>query len=179
MDKIILNAERFDLTGKDINRITDGKTEIIQYEQLENISNLEEILNRFGAVVILYTTRKNFGHWVCLFRKNNNVLKELEFFDPYGLKVDQELNISNAMHLREHQGIVTPHLTSLINKGGYNVTSNTQQLQKFLDHVNTCGRHVSMRIRFRDTSLKQYIKLMTTNKYYDADMWVSALTLLV
>jgi len=177
MDKIILKAENFDLTGADIHRITDGKANIIQYEELENIDDLQQVLQPHGAVVILYTTKKNFGHWVCLFEKGGN--KNLEFFDPYGLKVDEELQISNELHLRQHQGQIAPHLTALIESGGYRVSSNTAKLQKFLEHTNTCGRWVSLRIRFRDSSLKQFIKLTTKNKYYDGDFWVSALTLLV
>lgn len=176
MDKIIKNAEKFDLSGADIHRITDGKCNIIQYEDLERVNNLDEVLRPHGAVMILYTTRKNFGHWVCLFEKGN---KNLEFFDPYGLKMDEELNITNDLHLREHKGIITPHLTALINSGGYNVSSNTTQLQEFIEHINTCGRWTALRVRFRDVSLKKFINMMTTNKYYNGDFWVSALTLLI
>ena len=175
MDKIILKAERFDLTGEDIHRITDGKTNIIDYPDLENVNNLEEVLNPYGAVVLLYETKKNFGHWVCLLDMGN---KNLEFFDPYGLKVDEELLLSD-FHLRQHQGQPAPHLTALIEQGGYNVVSNTKRLQKFLEHTNTCGRWVSLRVRFRDSTLKEFIKLTTKNKCYDGDFWVSAITLLV
>lgn len=176
MDNIIKDAERFDLSGADIHRITDGKCNIIQYSDLERVNNLEEILSPHGAVMILYTTKKNFGHWVCLFKINNNKL--LEFFDPYGLKIDEELQITNDLHLRDHNGIITPHLSALVNSGGYRVLSNTYQIQEFLEHTNTCGRHTGMRVRFRDTPLKKYIKLMTTNKY-NADWMVSAMTLMI
>jgi hypothetical protein len=179
MDKIIKNSERFELSGADIMRITDDKTRIIQYEELETTSNLEQLLNPFGSVIILYTTKKNFGHWVALFRKKNNVKKDLEFFDPYGLSIDEELNINNELHLRQHNGRITPHLSALISKGDYNVSSNKTQLQKFLEDVETCGRFVALRVRFRNLTLKKYSELLTTNKHYDADFWVSALTLLV
>jgi hypothetical protein len=178
MDKIIKTGEKFDLSGADILRITDEKCNVIQYEELERVNNINEILNPYGAVVILYTTRKNFGHWVCLFKtkgKNN----ELEFFDPYGLEMDEELNITNELHLRQHDGLITPHLTALIQKSDYHVRSNTKQLQKFIEHVNTCGRWVSLRLRLRDLSLRQYIMMMTQNKEYDGDFWVTALTIFV
>jgi hypothetical protein len=179
MDKIIKQSERIDLTGADLHRITDGKCKIIQYEQLENISSLEEILEPHGCCIILYTTRANFGHWVALFRTNPNVKQNLSFFDPYGLKVDEELQIANELHLRQHNGEITPHLSALINKGGYNVKSSTYKLQKFLKDTETCGRHVGFRIRMRDIPLKKYVKLLTDNKAYDPDFWVSALTLFI
>jgi hypothetical protein len=178
MDKIITNSEKYDLSGADLMRITDNKTKIIQYNELNNIQSLEEILEPFGSVIILYTTKKNFGHWVALFRKGNNT-HDLEFFDPYGLAVDEELKLTNEIHLRQHEGLTTPHLTALIKKGGYKVSSNKTQLQKFLKDTETCGRWVGLRIRFRDLSLKKFTHLLTNNKCYDGDWFVSALTLLV
>lgn len=174
MDKIIKDSEKFALSGEDLHRIVDGKANILSYEQLENVSSIEELLQPYGASIILYETKENFGHWVCLFEKGE---KSLEFFDPYGLKMDEELNFSNELHLRQHQGVITPHLTALVEAGGYKVKSNTTQLQKFLEDVNTCGRHCGMRLRLRSHSLKEFITLMTKNKEYDADFWVSALTL--
>ena len=179
MDKKILNVERISLNEDDIRRITDNKAKIISYTELENINNLEDVLEPHGAVILLYETKQNFGHWVALFRRNNNNKKDLEFFDPYALKVDEELNLINQLHIRIHEGIVQPHLTALINQGHYNVIYNNVRLQKFLDHVNTCGRHSSLRIRFRDLSLKEYVMMLTKNKCYDPDFWVSALTILI
>jgi hypothetical protein len=179
MDKLIDKSEVYDLSDSDIHRITDGQCHIIKYEDLEHVSSLEEILEPFGCVMILYQTAARFGHWVTLFRTGAKEKGKLEFFDPYGLKVDQELDIDNEFHLREHNGVKTPHLSALIAKGGYKVKSNTKQLQKILRHVQTCGRHVAMRIRFRDASLPKYIKMLTTNAHYDPDFWVSAMTLLV
>lgn len=179
MDKLIEKAEVYDLADADIHRITDGQCRIIQYEDLEHVHSLEEILEPHGCVMILYTTKKRFGHWVTLFRTGLKQSGKLEFFDPYGLSVDQELDINNDFHLRQHGGVKTPHLTALIKKGGYSVTSNKTQLQRVLKHVQTCGRHVAMRIRFRESSLAKYVKMLTTNKHYDPDFWVSAMTLLV
>lgn len=179
MDKLIKQSEKIDLTGADIHRITDGQCKILAYEELENIESLEQILNPHGCVMILYQTARDFGHWVALFRDDPNNTKNLEFFDPYGLKVDEELDINSEFHLRQHNGVRTPHLSALIEKGNYNVKSNTFRLQKFLKDVETCGRHVGFRIRMREISLNKYIKLLTTNKTYNPDFWVSALTLFI
>lgn len=175
IDSIIVDAEKFDLSGADILRITDNQTNILPYEELENVSNLQEILQPHGAVVILYQTAEKFGHWVCLLDKGN---KNLEFYDPYGFDVDEELNIDNEFHLRQHQGLIVPHLSALIHKGRYKVEYNKERLQKILKDVNTCGRYCALRIRFRDISMKKFNGLLKNNKHYPPDFWVSALTLL-
>jgi hypothetical protein len=176
LDKIIKDAERFDLSGQDILRITDHKTSIMTYEELENVTSLEEIFKPHGAVVILYQTSENFGHWVALL---NNGDKRLEFYDPYGLNVDEELNLDNDYNIRTHGGVLQPHLSILIKQGGYKVTYNNVRLQEMLEDVNTCGRYCAMRIRFRDISMKKFNGLLTNNHHYTPDMWISAMTLLV
>ena len=175
IDKIIFDAEKFDLSGHDILRITDNKTNIYPYEYLENVSSLSDILQPYGAVVLLYQTKQNFGHWVAILDKGN---KHLEFYDPYGLKPDQELDINNEYHLRLHGGVKTPHLTAFINSEGWKVEYNAEKLQKFLKDVNTCGRYCALRVRFRDSSIQKFNALLKNNKYYDPDFWVSSLTLL-
>lgn len=174
-DKIIKDSEIFDLSGSDILRITDNKTKILPYEALEHVSSLDEILNPFGSVVLLYQTSEKFGHWVALLDKGNH---NLEFYDPYGLNVDEELNLDNDFHLRVHNGQLTPHLKSLINKDGWNVQYNKLKLQRMLKDVNTCGRYCALRVRFKDITMKKFNTLLTNNKYYHPDFWVSALTLL-
>jgi hypothetical protein len=175
MDKLIIDSEQYSISGADLKRITDNKANIISYEDLENVKHLSQILHPHGAVIILYETKEKFGHWVCLLEDEKDP-SILEFFDPYGLSIDEELKFSE-LHLRQHQGKITPHLTALVNTGGYNVKSNKRQLQKFLHHTNTCGRWIGMRVRLREKTLDEFINLMTKNKNYDGDFWVSALTL--
>jgi hypothetical protein len=175
IDTKILKAEDFDLSDSDILRITDNKTKIYLYSDLEQFDNIDEILEPYGCCVILYQLEQNVGHWICLIKNKNDTL---EFFDPYGLSIDEELKYSE-FNLRRHGGVVTPHLTALIDKSNYKLITNTAKLQKFKEHVNTCGRWVSMRIRFKDVSLSKFIKLFTDNKCYNGDWFVSAMTLLV
>lgn len=175
-DKMILNAENIDLSELDLKRITNDKTNIISYEELEKVTSIDQVLGKYRSVIILYLTKEHFGHWICLFETQPN---HLEFFDPYGLKIDEELNINNEFHLRIHNGMLIPHLSVLLSTSNYIVTYNKTRIQKMLEHVNTCGRHVGVRLRFRDIPLKKYIDLLTKNKYYDPDFWVSSMTLLV
>jgi hypothetical protein len=179
IDQQIKDAENIDLSGDDIKRITNGKTRVIAYEELKNFGSIDELLNPHGAVVILYETRENFGHWVCLFWVDKEK-RILEFFDPYGLDVDEELKIAPQFNMRIHHGELVAHLTALIELcGDCKLTYNKTRLQRFLEHVNTCGRHVSTRLRMRDIPLHRYVELMSDNEHYNPDWFVSALTLFV
>jgi hypothetical protein len=144
MDKLILDAEDVDLSGRDIKRMVDGKTNIMAYEQLKTYSN----------------------------RGN----KMLEFYDSYGLAPDEELKLDNQFHLRIHGGKITPHLGALIQAGGWSVKYNHEQLQEQLSDINTCGRYCVMRLIYKDLSIRKFNDLLTKNKYYHPDFWVSAMT---
>tara|TARA_R110000787_G_scaffold1972_2_gene8203 strand:- start:908 stop:1456 length:549 start_codon:yes stop_codon:yes gene_type:complete len=179
IDIDIKKSENIDLSENDILRITDNKTHILTYDQLKNFDNIDDVLGYHKSVVILYQTTRTEGHWVSLLAYDNN----LEFFDPYGYGIDEELKIIEKIHLKEKSsgGIPpeSPYLLYLINKSNYIIKVNTKQLQQKSSDINTCGRWVSLRIRFRDVTLRRFIELMTKNKYYNGDFFVSALTLLV
>ena len=73
-------------------------------------------------------------------------------------------------------GRVVGHLTNLLEKSGYDYYYNSKMLQSSRHDENTCGRFASLRIRFRHLSLKEFINLLTTNRYYNADFWVTVLS---
>ena len=175
IDRIIADAERYALSGEDILRIADGKCVVISYEDLHNLETLDSVLLPYDAVVILYQTSDSFGHWVTLLRRGNT----LEFYDSYGLRPDEELNMDNEFHKRIHNGEVVPHLSHLIRQDGYRVIYNSKRLQKNLEDENTCGRYAALRVRLRNFSVSKFNGLLTSNRAYTADFWVSALTLLV
>jgi hypothetical protein len=175
IDKQIYKAEAINLSDSDILRITDNKCNILRYEELENITNIDQILQPYGAAVILYQLEEGYGHWCALIKHSET---NLEFFGSYGLQIDEQLKYAKY-NLRRHNGIITPHLSHLIENSNYSVTSNTAKLQKFKQDVSTCGRWCSARIRFRDVPIKRFIELFTQNEHYDGDFWVSAMTLLI
>ena len=172
MDKIIDKAEQRDLTGDDLKNICRGKVEIIPYHTLNEYESIEQLLSKFGAVILLYELKENFGHYVALFYNKDN---DLEFFDSYGMKPDEELkyatyNLDNGV----------PYLTKLLDKRGKKVVVNTRKFQAFKHEVNTCGRWTSIRILFKEQySLADFTKLFSSFKYYSGDFWVSALTFLI
>jgi hypothetical protein len=175
IDRIIVDAERYALSGEDILRIADGKCVVISYEDLHNLETLDSILDPYDAAVILYQTTELFGHWIALLRKGDRI----EFYDSYGLKPDEELNLQNAYHKRIHEGKIVPHLSHLLRQDGYRVVYNSERLQENLEDVNSCGRYAALRVRLRNFGMNKFNSLLTKNHHYSSDFWVSALTLLI
>jgi len=174
MDNFLLNAEKVDLSGQDIQNITNNDVSIMVYSDLENINDINDIFNKSNNVALLYETKKNYGHWVGLLKYDNTI----EFFDPYGLNIDEELKYAHYNVRTTTEGMLEPHLSCLLKSSGYNIIHNKVKLQKFLPAVNTCGRHVALRIKFKNMPLSKYTGLLTHNRCYNADLWATALTIL-
>ena len=155
MDKILQTIEKQDLTGDDLLKICEGKVLIVPYHELGDFNSVEDLLSKFGAVIILYEVRKNFGHYTALLYDPDG---KLEFFDSYGFKPDQELKYADY---NAEQGI--PYLTKLLNNYKKPIVYNTMKLQKFVRDVNTCGRWTSTRIRLRNLRLRDFQQLFTKN----------------
>lgn len=137
-----------------------GVRNILEYGQLRAINSLNELLGRERAAVILFETREHFGHWVCIHQTGN---KTAEFFDPYGLEMDEELKFVPE-NMRYVLGEATPHLSHIVKKSGWDVVSNKTQLQRFKEHVNTCGRWVSARLRLRKMPLRVFVRVFTSGQ---------------
>ncbi len=174
-DTAIFNAENIALTGEDVHKITQGKCNVLAYQELEKYNSIDDVLSKDGSAIILYQLTSLFGHWVSIFRVDD---KTLEYFDSYGLPVDGELKFSQE-HLRRHKGNIVPHLTALIKQSdhGYKVIYNNIALQRLRKNENTCGRFASLRVRLRHIPLKRFQQLCLKNKAYDSSFWVSAITL--
>ena len=175
IDKDIERAEDIYLSDEDVIRITDNKCKVLLYSDLEHFHDIDSMLAPHGAAIILYQLEQNVGHWVAVIKRGS---KHIEVFDPYALKIDEELQFSQY-NLRRHNGMKVPHLSHLLDNSPYTVVYNDTQLQQFKHHVNTCGRWCALRVRFRTDSLDEFVDLFTKNEHYDGDFWVSALTILV
>lgn len=167
MDKVILSNENKDLTDTELRIITNNKCDIISYHELVNYNNIDDVLGEYKAVIILYETSYNRGHFVCLHINEKN---QLEFFDPYGMPVDKELNWA----IYNNQ----PYLSNLIDKSNYDFIENKIRLQVWNNHTNTCGRWCALRIVFREVQLKEFQNYFKENRCYNGDFWTTALTLL-
>lgn len=138
-------------------------TNIINYPDLKTVSNVNDLFDDLGRCVLLFDTISPYsGHWTGLIKRDN----EIEFFDPYGIKYDQEKRwISKAKLKKFHE--TEPLLTNLLNQGkqlGYKITYNSHKFQRDTEGVNTCGRWTSVRLLFRDLSATQFQKMIEASE---------------
>lgn len=168
--KLIEQAESISLSDADIMKICEGKVVIHLYEDLAKFQTIDEALGEHGAMIILYQAKQDFGHWISVFKVDDNTL---ELFDSYGFKLDSQLPFFEY-NLR--QGI--PLLSHLIQNSNYKVISNDIDFQTIRKDINTCGRYASLRIKMRTTQLKQFQALLLNNPNDNPDFYVSALTII-
>lgn len=177
MDKIITSAEKISLSSDDlINIISPTDVNIIEYEELMNYNDIEELFNKSDNIIILYQTKRNYGHWVTLLRYGNTC----EYYDSYGEPPDHELFLSKET-IRNMGGEMIPHLSALLKDAGdrlkYKVIYNNIQVQKFHNDVNTCGRYAALRVKLNHINLNRFNSLLLGQKYIP-DIIVTYLTYL-
>ena len=158
--RVMREAEKLNLSGKDILTITKGKCKVMLYEELEQYNTIEDAMGEHGAIALLYQEQKFFGHWACVLDQGNYI----EIYDSYGVPVDDELKFSE-FNMRKHEGTIQPHLTVLLNKSGRKVIHNSRKLQLLRQNVNTCGRYCALRILMRDLPMDKFNKFIGENKY--------------
>jgi hypothetical protein len=162
LEDIVKRGEQYAFSGKNMKDLTENKYSIYKYQDLEQIKNVDQLLGKTGGFILLFQNTEFSGHWVCVFKIDD---KTLEFYDSYGLKVDEELEFTE-FNRRRHQGKVVPHLTHLLDNSRYNVISNDYDFQgkEDITQTQTCGRWVGWRLRHRDIPLKEFQDLFKKNK---------------
>jgi len=153
-------------TDEDILSVIDGKANLIKYSKLASMNNINEALGKYGACIILFLTKQNYGHWCCIFRKNSNTL---EFFDSYGGKPDSQLK-HVPKNFRKVANEDYGHLSYLLVKSGCNVEYNNHRLQQLTKSISTCGRWVALRLLLRDSSADEFADIFTDNVMSGDDM---------
>ena len=132
------------LSDFDIEKHT-GQTEILKYSELSKYPSIEDILpTDKSSKVILIEDRLNSGHWVCVMRYG----KTIEYFNSYGAKYDTDWKFVNRM-VRMILNENTNEMTRLMDKAksdGWETVWNKHRFQKIGAKIQTCGRHVVLRI---------------------------------
>ena len=129
-------------SDSDIKHYLGKDAKVMKYAELNDYTSLSQLLpNPTDFAVILIETKRNNGHFCVLLRYNNI----FEWFDPYGLKPDQELGfVSNIMRRILHEEDCP--LTRLINDTEFPVIYNDKALQSKKPFVSTCGRWACLRV---------------------------------
>lgn len=166
MEKYINILKGKPFSGSDIMNTLDGKTKIIKNSDMWKYENIDEILHPFNCAVILYQTRPDYGHWVCILKHPDNTL---EFFDPYGFSIDGALKFINPQFRKESRQDF-PQLIRLFLNSPYNIKVNKMKIQKYNKKISTCGRHCAFRLVLKHLPLEEYQKIMKPEREeMDAD----------
>jgi hypothetical protein len=159
------------LSGRDILGMMRGETKIMRYSDLDKYDTIEDVLEPYKSVVLLYPMQKEMGHWTLLFYNRNDEGRPIiEFFDPYGYSVDAELNIASSKYKKTKR-----KLARLLYKSKYPVEYNQYKYQKDGSTINTCGRHVVNRLRHSNLTIKQYHNIFGNDRM-PTDQVVTALS---
>lgn len=125
----------------------------------------ESLDNPYNAVVILYESRENFGHWTALIKtfdsedfENGKLTECLEFFDSYGFKPDEQ------MKFIKNSKFFNLNVSKTMLKSKERLTFNEHKFQKLKKDINTCGRHVITRIMLNFLPLSEYKKILNTDE---------------
>jgi len=142
------------LSNFDILEAVDNECNLVTYSDIKNYKSLDELLGPHKCCVILYESDNECGHWVLIMKHKNG---EIEFFDPYGVKIDSELKWYPSMK-------VYPELTKLLVENGKPVVYNDRPLQSKSKQIATCGYHCVSRIKLKDMDVDDYCDLMKSFK---------------
>lgn len=174
MEKQISKLRQKTLSGADLKKFFDGKVKVVLYSDLRHYKNIDELLNPYGRVVMLYYREKEpsyYGHWVSIFRNGKG---NVEVFDPYGTFIDRTLKNINT-DFRKQNYEYTPYLSKLLlNQKKYKVEYNDVPLQKMKIGVNTCGRWALVRLALSDIPIEMFQKIFSMKN--NGDDLVSVLT---
>ncbi len=141
------------LSGTEIMKLMNNQCKIVSYSDLHKYNSIQELLSPFGCAVILYLTKKNYGHWVCLFMDSKN---RVEVFDSYGIfEPDDELHLIDHKFKKESYQD-EKYLLGLLKKYDKDVIWNHYKFQKMEDGINTCGRWCVARLKMRKYSLEEF-----------------------
>jgi hypothetical protein len=152
----IQHYENIALSNKDISQLLHGKAKIVLYTELHDYDNIDQILGANGACVLLFEAKPRYGHWVCIFKIDNNTL---EFFNPYGGWPDDTLcKININFRKKTHQ--YYPYLSLLMMNSRYELTYNEFAFQEKNGDIKTCGRHCVVRLMYRYLKLHEYVDLL-------------------
>ena len=84
---LIKNAEKVELTGEQMELITEGKCRIVAYEELEKCQTIDACFAGKEGLIILYQKTNNNGHWTLIYKENNNTLNFLPNNIKNGYKI--------------------------------------------------------------------------------------------
>lgn len=166
MDKGLTNTEILKLYPE---------TTWIPYDELVSRflagESIIDIMKPYDCIIVLYyTISEDYGHWTCviLHRDEQGNPKSLEFFDPYGFKIDGVLKgVKKSLRKKMKQRF--PTLSYMFYQSGLPVEYNEKPLQEQGDHIATCGYWTALRLQWQHIPLEMFQKIFITVKEHGRD----------
>lgn len=170
------------LSDTQVLKLINGRANLILYPNLHKYQTIDEILEPYGACIILYEAMPRYGHWCCIFKVNNQLL---EYFNPYGGFhegfPDESLEyIPMSFRLKSKQ--YYPYLSILMYESPYQLSYNEFAFQKHGSNIKTCGRWCALRIVFKNLTLNQFHNMIESLKQklgINSDQVVTLLTMYI
>lgn len=147
----------YSLSDLDLKNNIDAN--IVSYSNIKNYRTIDDLLGDTGKCFILYETKKNMGHWTCLYKYKNTVY----FFDSYGNNLDLQQNFI-PKQINKSLGQEHKKLVELLYKSPYKIEFNEYQLQKLGRGINTCGRWCLIRLENPELSIEEFKNLFSKKK---------------
>lgn len=149
------------ISGKYIKKAIDCR--IILYNSLKHVHNIDQVFKNKRFVFILYEYQPDFGHWVVIIKRDNG---DIEFFDSYGYKPDDESEFVKKSNYWEHA-----YLIDLLIKSGKTIHYNPTNLQGEDTHkIATCGRWCLLRCYFYQFSISQFTKFFYSDDVIERNL---------
>nr|VAV82190.1 hypothetical protein GUARANI_11 [Guarani virophage] len=168
--------EKVALSNFDILEMLDNKAEIVLYPNLIKYETIDDVLGPYGACVLLFEAKKNYGHWCCLFKREDN---SIEFFNSYGGYPDNSLKYI-PLHYREVSNQYYPYLSLLLLKYPHKLYYNEFKFQKRANDIRTCGRWCVLRLLLKHLDIyefKKYVDDMCSYYKVTPDELVTMITI--
>ena len=147
----------YSLSDSDLRESIDAN--IVSYSDIKNYKTIDELLGDNGKCFILYETKKNMGHWTCLYKYKDTIF----FFDPYGNNFDLQLKFI-PKQINTALGQDHKHLIELLYNSPYKVEFNEYKLQKLGRGINTCGRWCLVRLQNPSISVSNFKNLFSKKR---------------
>jgi len=180
-------------TKKDLDYLLGGKVKIVYHHALESYSSLDDLLQPYNTVIILYPNPgtlnqdQEVGHWCCCFlMPGTNIL---QYFDSYGVEPDEKIIDFNSQDQKVLYGKRQPiehGLVKLILDSPY---ADSFQFNEFpfqdldgdinkIGDVATCGLWCVIRIKYNfmdEYSFAKVFRDVPISRGISPDLYVSAL----
>jgi hypothetical protein len=163
------------LSNRNIIQMMDGRVKIVMYSELHKYKSIDQLLQPYNKVVLLFEWKEKYGHWAALFKPNDHTVS---FFNSYdGYPDDALLNISKQFRKEHYEDY--PYLSQLLLNSPYELTYNDNIYQSKKANISTCGRWCTVRLILSyldDDEFHNFIKTTTKKYKITGDQLVTILT---